>query len=307
MLWIIKSDSQCAESLVSASTLQRATRIESKDEREQAIRCVMNEMATDFQHKSWDYLSKLWAATRHLPLHTFDAWVFAVSEPAFLAALAVNESITEKDALLQKIGEELPIIWELVRVSDWVNALLVLKGDLTGRVDEEDIEIVVQILQRRIKEVSRLSPALSALEDILIRELFDEVSESTRLMQLPIEAILSGAVANKYEQLKREHADDEWPVLLSPQITEIATKNLPEKIRTLVPIRVEYRVSVGLLPIILAWRANTNDDYGWIGEPVNLFKLGVISDFDHEWFSTVYGLVTAWIHEQVRKRESQDD
>ena len=88
MLWIKKSDSLLVESQATTSTLQQATRIQSKDERELAIRGVLNEMATDFQHKSWDYLSKLWAATGHLPLHAFDAWVFAVSEPAFLAALA---------------------------------------------------------------------------------------------------------------------------------------------------------------------------------------------------------------------------
>ena len=259
-------------------------------------------MATDFQHKSWDYLSKLWAATGHLPLHAFDAWVFAVSEPAFLAALAVNENINEKEALIHKIGEELPIIWELVRVTDWVNALLVLKSSLMEKIDEEDIEIVTQILKRRIIDISQISPALSAMEDILKRDLFDEVSESTKLMRFPIGGILGKTIEAKFEKLKREHADEDWPVLLGPTITEI-TMRLPESIRMLVPIKVKHRVSVGLLPIVLAWRANTDEEYGWTGEPVNLFKLGVISDFNRDWYSSVFGLVTAWLHEQNKVRD----
>ena len=56
--------------------------------------------------------------------------------------------------------------------------------------------------------------------------------------------------------------------------------------------------------MIMAWRANTDDDYGWIGEPVNLFKLRVVSDFDRDWFNTVFGLVVAWIHEQNKIRLS---
>ncbi len=308
MLWIKLGESDLTEELPAsqAKTLQQAIRFHSKEEREEALRKVMNEMAGDFQHKSWDYLAKLWGATQHLPINTFDVWVLAVSEPKFLAALTVNGNFSKKGLLLNKMTDELPIVWALVRVIDWVDALLALRETFPVAEDEEEAEVVDQILISRIESISTISTSLIQIAHVLKREMFDIESEATKLMRMPFEGVLGHSVTTLYEKLKRTHADDSWPEVLDKDINDIVMQGLPEKVRTMVPVRLKHQVSVAMLPVILAWRANTDDDYGWMGQPVNLFKLEMIADFDRDWFDRVFGMVVAWLHEQNKVRISAD-
>jgi len=311
LLWPVKHQESPEEDvdLDSIHILQHAMKVVPFEQREEAIRQVLREMTHDLEHRSWDYLSYLSEATKHLPLPTLDVWCIAVSEPEFLATLLVK---SDYDEVIGRLEDELPIIWELVRVNDWCRALSALKaqysrrlGDEVGVLDDDGREILEAVLDRRIDYIANMSPSMTNMGQILGVNVLGRESKELGVMELPMEAIVKPTLENAFQETMRRNAESQWPVLLSPQINALY-QELPEELHNLIQIHRDFRAVTAYMPILLAWRTNTRVDYGWLGRAVNIFKLQQIRNFDEDWFSTAFKFLSAWLsrHSAITEQDS---
>lgn len=302
-LWIVNS-SEVNETpifLEGVHSLQTAMSIADKNTREQAIRLLMHQMSNDLEHRSWQYLSHLWDVSQHLPLATFDLWRLSVSEPAFLAALLVQGYLE----VIQRLEEELPIIWELVRISDWASALSSykasyerrLKGE-SGQLDIDDLEIVESMLCKRMNAIADISYSMKNMGVILTDLLLGKRTKELELMKLPIDGIVKPRIEAAFQNMLRRNSNrSKWPKFLNIQIKDIFQK-FPRDLRDLIDVPLEFQEATAYLPLILAWRINTGADYGWLGREVNIFKLAQIRNFDEEWFSNAFEDICIWLSQQ---------
>jgi hypothetical protein len=279
-------------------TLPKATQVKDRTQREGAIRLVLNQMAEDLDHKSWEYLVHLMKKTKHLPLATFDVWRISVSEPRFLAALFVK---TGFENVISRLEDELPLIWELVRISDWISALNKYKAKLVssmaaddGSLDEDDYEAITAILHRKIDGINDLSISMNCLAKILRFEVLEETDRELQIMAMPAEALLKPQVSEELQNLLRRNAESAWPKMLNVQLKRI-NDDLPDVLQGLVNPPHEFQIPIAYLPLILAWRLNTEEEYGWLGNPVNIFKIEQLKAFDEDWFNAVFNFSSGWI------------
>jgi hypothetical protein len=117
ILWVIKDERETnALPELETSTLHSAVTISRTQPRHEAIKAVLGQMCTDFEHSGWAYLRHLWKQCSHLPLASFDVWSIAVTDTQLLAALVLqmDESFT------RKLSEELPVFWELIPLNEWL-------------------------------------------------------------------------------------------------------------------------------------------------------------------------------------------
>ena len=131
MLWPIGLGSRESE----VHTLAKAMLISDTEDRDAVIKSVMREMANEPDHRSWDYLANLWKKTRHLPLSTFAIWRLSVSEPSFLASLFIRG----EQGIVDRLEQELPVIWELVSVEDWQQVLTRYRMNIAGKLNDDDL------------------------------------------------------------------------------------------------------------------------------------------------------------------------
>ena len=305
VLWLNNDSSMEAhEFFERIHSLPKAVAVSDKSKREQAIRLVLNLMAEDVDHKSWDYLINLHEKTKHLPLATFDIWRCAVNEPKFLALLFVKTGFED---VVRRLEEELPIIWELVRVSDWLKALNNYKTSLvdsmaddTGSLDEASLEAITQILSRKINGVNNLSSSMDCISKILRFVVLRQEDRELELMSFPAEVLFSGQIEEELQNLLRRQADSAWPVMLSGQIKNIFS-GLPATLKPLIDVPHEFQMPVAFLPLILAWRINTEDEYGWLGSAVNIFKIVQLKEFDEDWFNAIFNFSSGWISQHSKE------
>jgi hypothetical protein len=82
--------------------------------------------------------------------------------------------------------------------------------------------------------------------------------------------------------------------MLNVQLKRI-NDDLPDVLQGLVNPPHEFQIPIAYLPLILAWRLNTEEEYGWLGNPVNIFKIEQLKAFDEDWFNAVFNFSSGWI------------
>ena len=284
------------------NSLAQASQIIDNSQRSQAIKQVLNQMANDLDHESWQYLKDLTQKTKHLPLTTFEIWKISIGESKFLAALFIQNGF---ENIVSRLTEELPIVWELVRINDWVSVLNSYKTKLTLLVsskndlyNQDDTDFIDKIIYEKIKEIYKLSPSLDCLAKILRSIVLNETDKELKIMSIPAEISLKPITKEAFQNLLRRQAESEWPQMLNKQLKDIQ-QQLPETLKELLEVKHHFQVSVVLLPIILAWRSYTTDNYGWLGNAANIFKIEQLKSFDDDWFDTVFNFTTGWLFHNI--------
>ena len=85
------------------------------EQRKSEIGAVVQEMAADLSHPSWDLIAHHWSAMSHLPLSAMDYWrAISRSPDACLSALL---QLGGRQDLAQRMRNELGVIWELLPLS----------------------------------------------------------------------------------------------------------------------------------------------------------------------------------------------
>jgi hypothetical protein len=282
--------------------LRIVTEIQDRSLREEAIKGALVHMSNNLSDENWNYLKALIDKTQHLPLSTLDIWRVSISEPRFLATLFVKPGF---ENVIPRIQEELPIIWELVRVKDWVSVLQLRKNEainimegIDGSISEGDVKDINSIIARKIEAINELSMSMNCLSKILNRTVLNLEEKELDLMSLPLEAMLKGEAQRELQHLLQRNAEYEWPTYLVNQIREISS-SLPPQLKGLINPPNKHQYSVILLPVLLAWRVNSSDEYGWLGNAPNIFKIEKIKEFDEDWFNVIFNLSTGWISQHL--------
>lgn len=288
LLWNVGSALNSTE----VNSLTKAMLMDDPSYRAFNIRAVMRVMATNLDHNSWDYLINLWEKTNHLPLTTFDVWRFASSEPSFLASLFVKG----QGRIVERLEAELPVIWELVKISDWMQALTLYRLNISEKLEDDDL--VNEILAKRIKSIEALSPSLISTGKILRSQLFGESClELVKLNNMPVNVFLAPQLKEEYQKLFRRQADNDWPEVLAGYFYQ-KMESLPKQYSSLITINDNCQTAVTHLPWVLAWRALDPEPSDWPNLPSEVFKIQQLIRFDDDWFSAAFQFLSAWLSQQ---------
>ena len=174
LLWLNNETANQSHAIVTSeniTSLAEIWQITDDYQPEQEVRVVLKQMADNLNHNSWQYLQDLTAITKHLPLATCDIWKIATSESKFLAALVIKPGFED---IVSRLIVELPVVWELVRINDWIAVLNNYKQNLTlsmasevGVCTPDDAEMISKIIANKIEEIYKLTPSLDCLAKIL--------------------------------------------------------------------------------------------------------------------------------------------
>lgn len=270
-------------------TLSRAMQISDQFTRHEAIRQVLKFMSSDLSHKSWLYLFNLWDKTSHLPITTFDVWNLSIGDTEFLACLFVKDS----EKIIEKLTSELPLLWELVGVLDWENALCLYKRKLSMTLDD-DPELVVELVDKKISEIASLGLSMMSISKILRLRMLGEEAPELQAMDLAVSMFLQPQLKLEFQNLLRRQSENEWPEFLTDSIRD-RHRELPETCRSLIEVYLPHQISVVYLPWVLAKRALSEDKDTWPSSPEELFKVSQLIQFDEDWFSVSFQLISGWL------------
>ena len=276
----------------SFDTLAKAICVSDQGLRNDAISQVLKLMAGNLKHKSWSYLSNLWQKSNHLPMATFDVWKLAINEMGFLACLFINEN----DDIIDRLEAELPLIWELAHLNDWLNALQLYK-DKISEILADDEELVEELIHKKIQKIESLGLSMVSIGQILRKNLLNKESPELSAMRQNGKELLKLLVTPLYQDLLRRQAESEWPILLQTLIKK-KCQELPNNYIQLLETHNNFHQSVVYLPLILAFRALSENQTDWPSSASELFKIKELKRFDEDWFSTVFQLLSGWISQQ---------
>lgn len=270
-------------------TLSKAMQVPDQFTRDEAIRHVLKVMSNDLSHKSWLYLSNLWNKTSHLPITTFDVWNLSIGEPEFLACLFVKDS----EGIIEKLVNELPLLWELVGVRDWENAFHLYKQNISLNL-KDDPELVFDLVAKKISKVASLGPSMMSISKILRLRILGEEAPELQAMDLSASMFLQPQLKLEFQNLLRRQSDNDWPEFLREPIQD-RHRELPETCRSLITIYLSHQLPVVYLPWVLAKRALSEDKDKWPTSPEDLFKISQLIQFDEDWFSVSFQLISGWL------------
>ena len=272
--------------------LAEAIAIPNEAYRRDAIASELQTMASEHDNPNWHYLEELWQRTSHLPMVTFDIWLVAIQVPVFLATLFVRD----RHDILERLEDELPLIWELISKSEWEHALLAHKSRLEQHLSD-DAELVDDLLKQVIEKISSHTTSMLSMGMILNSAIRGEDAPELKLMALPASHFLQTAMEGFYQELFRRQADQEWPPLMGAELSK-RFRSLPKDFQSIVEPRNSYQESVVFLPFVLAWSAIVDDERKWCETSSQIFKILQIKMFDEDWFNNAFNFLSGWLSQQ---------
>lgn len=303
LLWVVRNN----EALLNESSaehvesLQQAVLIQNPVEREGALRAVVRKMALDVNHQGWKYLEILNERCGHLPLATFDIWRVAVSEPSFLACLIVKNQFED---VIDRIESELPILWELVHISHWEQALngyrsyliqSMCHGDKS--VDEAVHLVIQEFILKIIQRIEGLGASMQSICTLLKYSVLKIETKELYVLRMPFEVFVKGDLEHNFQDMINRNSNSDWPVLLQQGITE-KFDLLPKELKSVIKPYHRFQHAASFLPAVLAARLLDDDDVAWLGSAVNIFKLDQLKEFDHQWFTSAFQAISGWMYFQ---------
>jgi hypothetical protein len=295
ILWEV-GDEQEDDSLTEReiSTLHSAVTIGPKQSRHQAIKAILDQMCADFEHSSWAYLRHLWKQCNHLPLASFDVWSIAATDTKLLAALVLQMDAS----FTRKLGEELPVFWELIPLKDWLAVFKNYSDYLKQAMgDETD---VFTILETRIKRISYLCASMVMVGRILKQSLCGIADQELIFMKQPVLDNVVGMINCAQQELDRRQADSKWLEVLKPELITHWTK-MDKSLQQWLKLEniSDHHRAVVILPVLLAaCCANVNIPETWLGDAAVIFKLKRLKAFDEDWFNAVFNITLAYLSQQ---------
>lgn len=259
------------------------------------INAFLSEMPSKFDHKGWEYLRNLWRKCPHLPLATFDIWTLAVTNTRVLAALVLQ--MDEK--FISRLTSELPVLWELIPLNDWLFVIDQYDSYLKNNIDDEND--VRALIEKRITRIGELSDSMRIVSQLISAIKLGTSDQELNLMKLPIaESIVRDEVNAAYQELCRCQADSEWPEMLGSELMlQWAQTNMSLQNLLLPQHQLPHHMPVAVLPILLASFCLTSPPDNWIGDSIHIFKIKQLKAFDEQWFSTVFKFVVAYQSQQA--------
>uniref|UniRef100_UPI004047A832 STY4851/ECs_5259 family protein n=1 Tax=Rheinheimera sp. TaxID=1869214 RepID=UPI004047A832 len=246
------------------------------------INDVIAQMANDFHHSGWQYLAALKQNFASLPLSTFEAWKALAQCPAALALAIFRLELDESFCL--RLRDELAVMFETIPLATWISVRKAFKAILkaTGLPDS--------FIESTIKNRDGVMRMVVSGFDHITEYLDTGNTDALRLP--PLQSVLP----IWYQQLRRDHVDDEWPETLKAPLRAWLNKtDLPEHIKHLTGRN--FTDSVTYLPIFMAYVSVGAATLEQLDGNLTLIKFQIKqhAEFDRRWFLDLHALMVAYI------------
>lgn len=273
-------------------TLHAAVCIGDPELRSESFQVLFKEMANDSNHSGWDYLRSLWRRFQHLPLSTFQVWKDAILNSALLAAMAIQLD----SEILERLEEELPVMWELIPVSVWQNVLSSYQTNLSAVLDDE---IIIQsIIGDTISRIAALNDVMATVARVVKQRHLDETDGELRIMKMPNAGeMTANFLIAPHQSLLQRQADSQWPELLKGEIQQ-AWGQLPIELSDLMPGDQFHRTTVVHLPFVLVQKLFVEATES--SDPLHVFKYRRLKQFDEDWYSAAFNYACGYWSQQEK-------
>jgi len=312
--------------------LGQAMTIEKSIDRIPAIDEVIALMANDYEHLSWHLLAQHSQNLVHLPLSTLDAFRAIAKSPSAIVA-AILKLPVDIPRQMQRMSNELGVIWELIPRSTLVQALKMLTKSWALQFKMDSSDSTVRILVEPIfRSLGQNSGVLSELVELV---LFQEgYKRSPKLDQLITEMSMGASVLvhNLWQGqdsllqriLLRTHTDariwpqfkllnglvEALPAVLPPNVWPVLTKFgrdllwIPELAR-IQSSGIDTRTDVANVPFLIGIWSYFCFNSEWSSDGVRVAQLRQIRIFDPAWFEVGFrtGLLLSLAIEQQMKAQ----
>ena len=202
----------CPLAIAMSSTTQQ--------DRDRMLRLVIPDMARNFEHKSWNLVLHQHKYLGHLPLASLDYWrAFGRSHEASVAVLL--KLVGDIPSLMQRMHNELGVIWELTPNDVLRKALLIFSSSISAQlhleIDSDSHRNLVASLFRKLGQGS--TSLATQIDLILFQGGFGTGEQFTLLIedfkktpQLVLQSLWKGQDSMLQRILLRAHTEDrEWP------------------------------------------------------------------------------------------------
>jgi hypothetical protein len=285
--------------------------------RQEYLSHIVNEMAVDIAHPSWELLNWHYHLLAHLPLSTLDSWRILARNPRACLMCLFKFSVEVIPALSHRLAGELGVVWELMPRQAILDNVAALKNDWKSRMgDGATQEILRVVTESQLKSIVAEIPSL-ATSISLARFHADlcgpeNVASIEREMSKGIDGLLgriwTGPDCLLQRLLLRGHAEDAgWPNfgIVFKAIEEFETfldeatksvikahmkalfwmphSNSGQQVQTNSPM-----LDVANLPTICALWTYFGGASEWWREENRLLEVRSIRDFDPVWFEEIY-------------------
>lgn len=241
---------------------------------------TIKEMARDFQHSGWVYLGELKNQFAHLPLSTFEVWKKLVKLPEVLTSSVLRLGLDE--AFCLRLSNELAVVWDLIPVRVWGEALKHYKDYLT------DLGVVDSVSFNEVIPLS-IANQSSELRSYLVKQYRDRT--------YPAET-LKGLLEREYRLLRQRHQDDQWPDDINDTLKGWVRKCQLEQ-KNWLNVSNNYEYGVLFLPLFIAAvkeeKATVFELHPSEQELMHAYYR--IVEFDYIWFNTVCAILTCYLEE----------
>ncbi|MEE9337673.1 MAG: STY4851/ECs_5259 family protein [Methylococcaceae bacterium] len=259
-----------------ASSLYQAVRLYHPSENPNVISDRIKKMTEDFDDSGWRYLKVLLENYSHLPLSTFEVWKEISRQEEALAMVIFRLDLSLE--FIIRVELELSVIWEKVTLQSWVLA----KSKFARWLEQSGVTSDI-LVKERVIQLTGYYRGLEGMDKYMESENPSDINE--RLTVLFESKILHGVW---YQDLRRVHAENIWPVWLGVKLRAWMKDNNLEKYIGI--SNIEYSNAVTFFPFFMAAVTAGKVQLSDIIENevhANYFTKS-LRDFDHDWFYPVY-------------------
>jgi hypothetical protein len=242
------------------------------------------EMAMDFDHSGWQYLSDLRQNYAHLPLSTFESWLSVSRNKEAVAAVVFRLGADEE--FCDRLRDELAVIWDCIPIPVWIAVNERMRNWLGSRNMSE--EVLSTVLESRKAVLQGITSGYECIASYLA------YGNARGCVAFPLGALLPGW----YQELRRTHESNRhWPTDLGEVLADwVKQQSLPKEVANL--SSVYFSDAVTYLPIFMAHVTagkTTIEQLPYSKEYVK-FAIKMISDFDRvTWYRAVHAAVLSFI------------
>lgn len=265
--------------------LAQAVSVDDPEEREALLDAAICCLAKDFGDSDWQDVERLAEQLGHLPLVTLDLWRRFARSGKAMASLALHIP-SLPFSFLTRFASELPFVWELISLKDWVEAMSGLKKQCEVAFGASSEAFLRIQLDGRLCELTAHHPALTYLLQVA-RVLFtgerpQELRAFKMLGQAGMKRLLFEGDDCQLQLLLRRHSEEKWPESFNSDVAR--ARNNPKPGMLLHPEGQGFHDSVINMPTLLAHRAVADATKEWLMNSDLVLELRRHIVFDPDWF-----------------------
>ncbi|QEN03306.1 hypothetical protein EW093_00820 [Thiospirochaeta perfilievii] len=260
-----------------AETLERAAKVYHPIDNPYVIDKVINSMANNYNHKSWNYIYYLKENFQYIHLNAFESWLSLSRNIDALVTFFYR--IDCNLDFCNKLRDELSVVWESIPLNKWIDGY---HNFISWQVRNGDFseELIKRLGLNKIEVLKKVISGIQFIEDFIIHKINE-----------PLKFSVCKSLEIMYQNLRRDHMEDRWPVGLNDELLFWANKNLD--IVEINTSKTHFSNSVTYLPMFMARVTMGDAKLEDLGVTLNKLKFYIykISDFDNSWYSSVYSMM----------------